>query len=145
MTSGLVRSVVLKCGFHSKSFILNAPLVSCPIPVICFGWVCSCTHPERMTGIGQLTRDAFRINDLLWNPYFRPTTTTTTYYFTGQNLAQMGSSFELFRSLDSLDKTKLVFCHLCYIFHYSGLFFNKSVHMFIIFFKWATVQVLLTK
>ena len=55
----------VKYGFHNKSFILNAPLVSCPIPVIRFGWVCCCTHPERMTGIGQLTRGAFRINDLL--------------------------------------------------------------------------------
>jgi hypothetical protein len=27
--------------------------------------VCCCTHPERMTGIEQLTRGAFRINDLL--------------------------------------------------------------------------------
>ena len=29
-----------------------------------------CTHPKRMTGFGQLTRGAFRIYDLLWNPYF---------------------------------------------------------------------------
>ena len=55
----------LKCGFHNKSFILNAPLVSCPIPVIRSGWVQQQTHPKRMTGIGQLTRGAFRINDLL--------------------------------------------------------------------------------
>ena len=27
--------------------------------------VCCCTHPERVTGIEQLTRGAFRINDLL--------------------------------------------------------------------------------
>ena len=43
----------LKYGFCNKSFILNAPLVSCPIPVIRFGWVCCCTHPKQMTGIGQ--------------------------------------------------------------------------------------------
>ena len=61
---------VLKYGFHYKSFILNAPLVSCPIPVIGFGSVCRYTHSEQMTGIGQLTIGAFRINDL-WNPYFR--------------------------------------------------------------------------
>ena len=60
-----IRNSNLKYGFHNKSFILNAPLVSCPIPVIRFGWVCCCTHPKRMTGIGQLTRGAFRINDLL--------------------------------------------------------------------------------
>ena len=53
----------LKYGFHNKSFILNAPLVSCPIPVIPFGWVCCCTYLEGMTGTGQLTRGAFRIND----------------------------------------------------------------------------------
>ena len=52
---------LLKNGFHNKSFI----------PVIRFGWVCCCTHPKQMTGIGQLTRGTFRINDLLWNPYFR--------------------------------------------------------------------------
>ena len=27
----------LICGFHKKSFIMNAPLVSCPFPVIRFG------------------------------------------------------------------------------------------------------------
>ena len=53
-----------------KPSILNAPLVSCPIPVIRFGWMQQQTHPKRMTGIGQLTRGAFRIIDLLWNPYF---------------------------------------------------------------------------
>ena len=58
-------SIVLKYGFHNKSFILNAPLVSCPIPVIRSGWVQQQTHQKRMTGIGQLTRGAFRINDLL--------------------------------------------------------------------------------
>ena len=60
----------LKYGFLNKSFILNAPLVSCPFPVIRFGWVCCCTHPKRMTGNGQLTRGAFGINDLLRNPQF---------------------------------------------------------------------------
>ena len=28
-------------------------------------------YSKRMNGIGQLTRGAFRINDLLWNPYFK--------------------------------------------------------------------------
>ena len=31
---------------------------------------CKQTHPKRMTGNGQLTRGAFRINDLLRNPNF---------------------------------------------------------------------------
>ena len=60
----------LKYGFHNKSFILHAPLVSCPIPVIRFGLVCCCIHPKQMTGIGELTKGAFKINDLLRNPYF---------------------------------------------------------------------------
>ena len=30
---------VLKCGFCQKSFIMNAPLVSCPFLVITFGWM----------------------------------------------------------------------------------------------------------
>ena len=67
---GTLHTVKLKYGFHNKSFILNAPLVSYPILVIRSGWVCCCTDPEWMTGIGQLTRGAFRINDLLWNPDF---------------------------------------------------------------------------
>ena len=64
-----VPSWILKYGFHNKTFFLNAPLVSCQIPVIRFGWVCCCIHPERMTGNGQLTSCAFRIIYLLWNPY----------------------------------------------------------------------------
>ena len=35
------------------------------------GFAAAPTHPEQMTGIGQLTRGAFRINDLLWNPCYR--------------------------------------------------------------------------
>ena len=66
----VMMEMELKYGFHNKSFILNAPLVSCPISVICFGWVQQQTHPKQMTGIEQLTRGAFRINELLWNPYF---------------------------------------------------------------------------
>ena len=57
----------LKCGFLKKSFIMNAPLVSCPLPVITFG---CCTYPKVMTGNGQLTRGAFIINDFLRNPHF---------------------------------------------------------------------------
>ena len=30
----------------------------------------SASSSKRMTGIGQLTKSAFRIKDLLWNPYF---------------------------------------------------------------------------
>ena len=57
----------LKYGLHNKSFILNAPLVSCPIPVICFGWVCCCTHPKQMTGIGQSVLKQFYIEiDNYW-------------------------------------------------------------------------------
>ena len=66
----MVSVLYLKYGFHNKSFILIAPLVSCPIPVIRSGWVQQQTHPKRMTGIWQLTRGAFRINALLWNPHF---------------------------------------------------------------------------
>ena len=66
---------LLKCGFHmttnKKSFIMNALLVSYPFPVIRFGWVCCCTHPQGMTGNGQLTRGTFMINDFLRNPHFR--------------------------------------------------------------------------
>ena len=40
---------LLKCGFHNKSFIVNAPWVSCPIAVIRFGWVCCFTHPAWIT------------------------------------------------------------------------------------------------
>jgi hypothetical protein len=39
---------------RSYLFFMNAPLVSCPFPVITFGW----------------TRGAFIINDCLRNPYF---------------------------------------------------------------------------
>ena len=53
-----VKVFTLKYGFHNKSFILNAPLVSCPIPVIHSGWMQQQTHPKRMTEIGQLTRGA---------------------------------------------------------------------------------------
>ena len=38
---------LLKYGFHNMSFILNAPLVSCPIPVILFGWVQQQTYPKQ--------------------------------------------------------------------------------------------------
>ena len=61
----------LKCGFLKKSFIMNAPLVSCPFPVITFGWVQQQTHPKVMTGNGQLTRGAFIINDFFRNPHFK--------------------------------------------------------------------------
>ena len=44
---------------------MNAPLVSCPFPVITFGWVCCCIHPKMMTGNGKLTRGAFIINHFL--------------------------------------------------------------------------------
>ena len=61
---------ILKCGFLKKSFIINAPLVSCPFPVITFGLVQQQTHPKVMTGNGQLTRGAFIINDFVRNPHF---------------------------------------------------------------------------
>ena len=41
-----------------KSFIMNAPLVSCPFPVITFGLLLH-LHLKLMTGNGQLTRGAF--------------------------------------------------------------------------------------
>ena len=37
----------LKYGLHNKSFILNAPLVSCPIPVIPSGWVGAAANPPK--------------------------------------------------------------------------------------------------
>ena len=40
-------------------FIMNAPLVSCPFPVIKICWVPYCTRLTLMTGNGQLTRGAF--------------------------------------------------------------------------------------
>ena len=50
---------------------MNAPLVvSCPFPVVRFGWVCCYTHPQRLTGNGQLTRGASIINDCFRNPHF---------------------------------------------------------------------------
>ena len=51
---------------------MNAPLVSCPFPVIRFGWVQlqQQTHPKWMSGNGQLTKGAFIINDFLRNPHF---------------------------------------------------------------------------
>ena len=55
----------LKFGFLKKSFIMNAPLVSCPFAVITFGWVQQQTYPKVMTGNGQLTRGAFIINEFL--------------------------------------------------------------------------------
>ena len=62
--------ILLKCKFLKKSFIMNAPLASCPFPVITFGWVQQQTHPKVMTGNGQLTRGAFIINEFLKNPHF---------------------------------------------------------------------------
>ena len=41
-TLNLLVYFLLKWGFLKKSFIMNAPLVSCPFPVITFGWVCCC-------------------------------------------------------------------------------------------------------
>ena len=64
----------------NKSFILNAPLVSCPISVFCFDLFMSCTHPKWMNGIGQMTKGAFRINHLLWNPYFRWSTMESQHF-----------------------------------------------------------------
>ena len=63
--------MLLKCVFLKKSFIMNAPLVSCPFPVITLGWVRQQTHPKGMTGNGQLTKGAFIIiSDCLRNPHF---------------------------------------------------------------------------
>ena len=56
--------------FITSHLFLNAPLISCPIRVISSGWVQQQTRPKWMTGIGQLTKGAFRIKDLLWNPHF---------------------------------------------------------------------------
>ena len=70
-TNDFKNIVALICGFHKKSFIMNAPLVSCPFPVIRFGWVCCYIHPQRMTENGQLTRGAFITNDCLRNLHFR--------------------------------------------------------------------------
>ena len=61
----ILSRAFLKCGFLKKSYIMNAPLVSCPFPVIVFGCVQQQTHPKVMTGNGQLTRGAFIINDFI--------------------------------------------------------------------------------
>ena len=50
---------------------MNAPLVSCPFPVITFKWVQQQTHPKVMTGNGQLTRGALIVNDFLRNSHFK--------------------------------------------------------------------------
>ena len=63
----------LKYGFVKKSFMnlwMNAPLVSCPFPVITFVRVCCCIHSNMMSENGQLKRVAFIINDFLRNPHF---------------------------------------------------------------------------
>ena len=39
----LCKKLLLNMDFL-KSFIMNATLVSCPFPVITFGWICCCTH-----------------------------------------------------------------------------------------------------
>ena len=50
---------MLKCGFHKKSFILNATLVSCPFPSLI--WVGATANPPKSEdGNGQLTRVAFK-------------------------------------------------------------------------------------
>ena len=44
---------LFKCRFLKKSFIMNAPLVSCPFPVITFGWVqIKPTKNMGATGLG---------------------------------------------------------------------------------------------
>ena len=58
----IMLTILLKYGFHNKSFILNALLVSCPIPGYALGGYSS--KPKLEPGIGQLTRGAFRIKDL---------------------------------------------------------------------------------
>ena len=78
-----ILQILLICGFLKKSFIMNAPLVSC-FQVILFWRVCCCTHPKRITGNGHLTRGAFIINDLLRNPHF-----SDECFLTVGNLAQL--------------------------------------------------------
>ena len=46
------RNKSLKYGFHNKSFILNAPLVSCPIPVI---WVGAAANPHKADDLNWAT------------------------------------------------------------------------------------------
>jgi hypothetical protein len=55
----------LKCGFHKKSFILNATLVSCPFPTSLLGGFAvastskaTANPPKSEDGNGQLTRVA---------------------------------------------------------------------------------------
>ena len=62
----------LKYGFHKKSFILNATLVSCPFPSSLLGGFAVAptskaiaNPPKSEDGNGQLTRIAFKINDFL--------------------------------------------------------------------------------
>ena len=63
------NSLLLKCGFLKQSLIINAPLVSCPFPVIRCGCIKQKTYPKRMNGNGQL-RGAFMIKDFLRNSHF---------------------------------------------------------------------------
>ena len=66
-------------------------------PVIHFGWVQRQTHPKWMTGIGQLTRGAFRVKDLLWNPHFN-------WIFASCNITVKGTSNPEDTSTDVLSK-----------------------------------------
>ena len=98
----------LKYGFHNKSFILNTffflndlflylsiyseytsgQLPNSILPL----WVGAAVNPPKaMTGIGQLTRGAFRKMDLLWNPYFKSMVNFYIVIALGQNLANSKS------------------------------------------------------
>ena len=63
----------LKCRFLKKPFITNAPLVSCPFPVVIFQLVQQQTHQKVMTGNVQLAKVHSWLNDFLRNPYFSTT------------------------------------------------------------------------
>ena len=43
----VIYNRILKCGFLKKSFIMIAPLVSYPSPVITFGWVGATAKPPK--------------------------------------------------------------------------------------------------
>ena len=64
--------IILKCGFLKKSFIMNAPLVSCQFPAITFGlWVGATANPPKSDDWKwELTRGAFIINGFLRNSHF---------------------------------------------------------------------------
>ena len=60
----------LNCGFHKKSFILNATLVSCPFPSSLLGG-CNSKLTQKWGWKWATDQSCIQNKWLLWNPYFR--------------------------------------------------------------------------